>query len=139
MGPVTMDPLTISTLAAAAVSFMGKFLSHATEGAATKAGEAIFDAIKAKCLSDKSRTETLEDFAREPDDEDLAAALRVQLKKLLQADEQLAAQIAQLLRAQGAGSTVYTVTQTAGSHSTQYGVVHGDVRSEAYSGDRPDK
>jgi len=124
-----MDPLTVSTLAATAVSFLGKFLSHATEGAASKAGETVFEAIKAKCLSDKSKTETLEDFAREPGDEDLAAALRVQLRKLLQADEQLAAQISELLKAQGAGSTVNNVTQTAGAHSTQYGVVYGDVKT----------
>lgn len=70
-----------------------EFLSHATDGAANKAGETVFEAIKSKCLSDRSRTEALEDFAREPGDEDLAAALRVQLKKLLQSDEQFAKRI----------------------------------------------
>jgi hypothetical protein len=128
-----MDPLTISSLAAAAVSILGKFLSNATEGAATKAGETVFEAVKSGFLPDKSKAEVLEDFAREPGDEDLAAALRVQLKKLLQADEQLATQLQLLLRGQDAGSTV-NITQTAGSHSTQYGVVHGDVRSEVHGG-----
>jgi hypothetical protein len=134
-----MDPLTVSTLAATAVSFLGKFLSHATEGAATKAGEQVFEMIKAKCLPERSRTEALEDFAREPGDEDLAASLRVQLKKLLQADEQLAAQISELLQAQGAGATVNNITQTAGSHSAQYGVVYGDVRSGSHGSGGTDK
>lgn len=134
-----MDPLTVSSVAAAAVSFLSKFLSHATEGAATKAGETLFETIRSQCLADKSKAETLEDFAREPGDQDLAAALRVQLKKLLQADEQLATQIEELLRTQGAASTVNTVTQTAGSHSTQYGVVYGEVRSEVHRGGKSDK
>lgn len=127
-----MDPVTVSALAATAVSFLGKFLSHATEGAASKAGEAVFSALKSKCLSDRSKQEALEDFAREPSDEDLGASLRVQLKKLLQSDPQFAAQISDLLKAEGAGSTVNTVTQAAGSHSTQVGVVYGDVRSEVH-------
>lgn len=134
-----MDPLTISTLAASAVSVLCKFLSHATEGAATKAGETMFEAIKSKFKADASKSETLEDFAREPGDEDLAASLRVQLKKLLQSDEQLAAQISELLNAPGVGSTVNTVTQSAGAHSAQYGVVYGDVRSEVHNSSKTEE
>jgi hypothetical protein len=123
-----MDPLT---LAATAVSFLTNMFSYATEGAAKKAGEAVFDAIRNKCAPDKSRLDALEEFAREPRDPDLAAALRVQLKKLLLADDQFAAQLAALLHTDDVGSsTTTTVTQTAGAGSTQYGIVHGDVKSE---------
>jgi hypothetical protein len=123
-----MDPLT---LAATAVSFLTEMFTHATKGAAEKAGEAVFDAIRKKCSPDRSKLDALEEFAREPGDPDLAAALRVQLKKLLLNDEEFATQLAALLHAGKAGSsTTTTVTQTAGAGSTQYGIVHGDVKSE---------
>jgi hypothetical protein len=82
----------------------GKAMEKATESASGKVGEAAFakaQAVWAK-LSPKveakaAAKEAAIDVANSPEDEDLQAALRVQLKKLLEQDEELMKAIEQIL------------------------------------------
>ncbi len=78
----------------------GKAVAKATESASGKFGEAAFSKAQAVWgkLSPKIETnagakEAVTDAANHPEDEDFQAALRVQLKKLLAADEELRKEI----------------------------------------------
>jgi hypothetical protein len=78
----------------------GKAVDKATESAAGKFGEAAFakaQAIGGKLSPKVEAKEAAKEAANSPDDEDSLAALRVQLKKLLEQDEELMKSIAQIL------------------------------------------
>ncbi len=66
------------------------------------AGE-VWEAVKKKFESRPAAQETLADLLETPQDGDVQAAFRVQLKKLLEADPAFAAEISRLLRAAGEG------------------------------------
>ena len=72
--------------------------------------------------------EALVDLEDSPNNPDYQAALRVQLKKLLTEDEELAKELQQLLsqaEKTEAGSVI--IQQTAGDNAKQFGQVFGDV------------
>jgi hypothetical protein len=82
----------------------GKAVDKATESAAGKFGEAAFAKAQAiwgklspKVEAKEAAKEAAIDVANSPDDEDSQAALRVQLKKLLEQDQALMKAIAQIL------------------------------------------
>jgi high-affinity K+ transport system ATPase subunit B len=125
-----MDPVSISSVAAAAVAILSNFFSKATEGAAKKTGEAVFDTIKQKFSANLAQAEVLQDFEHQPANDDLAASVRVHLGKLLVADPKLVQTLSALINAAAPGASTTTVTQKAGDRSTQYGIVHGNVNTE---------
>ncbi|MEH1805813.1 hypothetical protein [Nostoc sp.] len=76
--------------------------NKAVEGASQKVGEDVWNKAKAiwgKLHPKVEAKEAATDVAQKPEDEDLQASLRVQLKKILEADTVLAEEIAKILQA----------------------------------------
>jgi hypothetical protein len=83
----------------------GKAVEKATESASAKFGEAAFKKAEAlwaklspKVEAKESAKEAAIDVANSPEDEDAQGALRLQLKKLLEQDEELMKAIEQILK-----------------------------------------
>ena len=96
--------MDITILSATAVALLSPYLAEAGKAAAKKAGEAIADTvpkiyqvIKAKFAQKPTAAEALTELEKNPTDEDLQAAIRVQLKKLLAEDSSFANQLQQLI------------------------------------------
>jgi hypothetical protein len=89
-----MNPATIAT---AVVTFLIPLLAEGGKATAKKGGEALVAALERRFKEKPAAQEALEDVKKDPQDEDLQAALRVQLKKLLAADEAFRAELTQLL------------------------------------------
>jgi hypothetical protein len=111
-----------------------KAAEKATETAAGKFGEAAWGKAQAvwKKLSPKvdgkeAAKEAVTDVARNPEDEDLQAAFRVQLKKLLEQDEALAKAIAQILQADAPDGTpgIQIIQTVTGNQNQVIGQVTG--------------
>ncbi len=137
-----MDPVTLST---AIVALLSPYLAEAGKAAAKKTGEAIanatpkiYQAVKAKFNQKPAAVEALSDLKENPSDEDIQAAVRVQLKKLLAEDASFASQLQQLLEmAQSTdASTVVNVagdgTAVVGDNDTVIGKKGVNVGGNAY-------
>lgn len=123
-----MDPQTINFIASTAGGVVSSFLVSAGEAGAKKVGEDMYQALKARFGKKPVAQEALADLEKAPEDADLQAALRVQLKKLLAEDEVFAAQLQRLLQEAGgteAGATI--IKQVAGDDARQFGQVFGDI------------
>ncbi|WGV24742.1 hypothetical protein [Halotia branconii] len=101
-----MDITLLVKILAPCLPFLLNVGNKAVEGASQKVGEDVWN--KAKVIWAKlhpqveakaAAKEVATDVATNPDDEDLQASLRVQLKKILDADKTLAQEIAQILQA----------------------------------------
>ena len=117
-----MDPLTWGVLAGQAVGLIKSFLGKASEGAATKVGEATFNALKSKLLDRPSGKEALVDFENNPRNQDYEAALRVQIEKVLASDKEFATHLQSIV-----GDI--RIEQHARDNATQYGYIGGNVRN----------
>jgi hypothetical protein len=131
------------------VSFLSPFLPDllklgqnsgetAVEAASKKFGEAawnkaqaIWEQLQPKVKSKGAAAEAVEDVAESPEDEDLQAALRVQLKKLLQQDEPLWGAIAAILKEDASDGTpgVQIVQNVTGNRNQIIGQVSGGTVS----------
>lgn len=101
-----MDISLIVKLLAPCLPFLLNVGSKAVEGASQKVGEdgwnkakAIWAKLQPKVEAKEAAKEAATDVAERPENEDLQASLRVQLKKILDADPALAEEIAQILQA----------------------------------------
>ncbi len=112
----------------------GKAVEKATESASGKFGEAAFkkaEAVWAKLSPKVEATETAKaaaiDVATNPKDEDIQASLRVQLKKLLEQDEELFKEIEQILKADAPDGTPGTqiVQNVTGNQNQVIGQMTG--------------
>jgi hypothetical protein len=112
----------------------GKAVAKATESASGKFGEAAFSKAQAVWgkLSPKIETnagakEAVTDAANHPEDEDFQAALRVQLKKLLAADEELRKEIDLILNEDAPDGTSGTqiAQNVTGDRNQVIGQVNG--------------
>jgi hypothetical protein len=133
--------MEIVTLTAFLIPFLptllrlgGKAVDKATESAAGKFGEAAFAKAQAiwgklspKVEAKEAAKEAAIDVANSPDDEDSLAALRVQLKKLLEQDEELMKAIAQILAEDAPDGTSGTqiVQNVTGNQNQVIGQVTG--------------
>jgi len=110
-----------AALAQNVVAFLAPFLPYlvkAGEGAAKEAGkkftgeaweraQGLWNKLRPKVEEKPAAQEVVQDLAKDPNDRDLQAALRVQLKKLLSEDQDLAQEISALFaEAKEAGVTV---------------------------------
>ncbi|BDT68293.1 hypothetical protein os1_24750 [Comamonadaceae bacterium OS-1] len=88
-----LDPLTLSTLASATVAFvtplLGKALDKGVEEVGKAAAGSLLGRLKERLAPTPAKV-ALDDATQDPADPDNQAALRVQLKKALQADPALA-------------------------------------------------
>ncbi|MEO0969840.1 MAG: hypothetical protein AAFX80_16295 [Cyanobacteria bacterium J06639_18] len=81
------------------------------EGASQKVGEDVWKKAKAiwvklqpKVKAKEAAQEAVRDVTQNPEDEDSQAALRLQLKKILEADPELATEITQILQEESRSS-----------------------------------
>lgn len=100
-----MDIALIVKFLAPCLPFLLNAGGKVAEGAAQKLGEDVWNKAKAvwgklqpKVEAKEAAKEAATDVAQSPDDEDLQASLRVQLKKILDADTALAEEIAKILQ-----------------------------------------
>jgi hypothetical protein len=101
-----MDIALIVKFLAPCLPFLLNVGNKAIEGASQKVGEdgwnkakAIWAKLHPKVEAKEAALEAAADVAKNPEDEDLQASLRVQLKKILDADTALAEEIAKILQA----------------------------------------
>jgi hypothetical protein len=99
-----MDIVTLTALLAPHLPTLMKLGGKAAESAASKIGtdtwevaKKIWDKLSPTVEKKEAAKEAAIDVANNPEDEDLQAALRVQLKKLLEQDKELAQAIAKIL------------------------------------------
>jgi hypothetical protein len=99
-----MDIVTLTALLAPYLPTLMKLGGKAAESAASKVGADTWETVKKiwaklspRIEAKESAKEAAIDVANNPDDEDLQAALRVQLKKLLEQNKELAEAIAKIL------------------------------------------
>ena len=98
--------LLVKFLAPCLPFLLSKVGNKAVEGASQKVGEDVWNKAKAiwaklhpKVDAKEAAKEAVIDVAQKPEDEDLQASLRVQLKKILDADTALAEEITKILQA----------------------------------------
>ncbi|MBD2596424.1 hypothetical protein H6G74_19115 [Nostoc spongiaeforme FACHB-130] len=108
------------------------------EGASQKVGEDVWNKAKAiwgklqpKVEAKEAAKEAAADVAQTPDDEDLQASLRVQLKKILDADTALAEEIAQILQATKSDDTSVSLNAQSYDESIQINTAR-DVNQPNY-------
>src|SRR5687768_9415265 len=97
-----MDP--IASLSASAVAVLAPYLAKAGEEFAKVTGKAaagkideLYQALKARFNNKPIAKEALADFEAKPEDEDVQAALRLQLKKQMSSDSALVDLLKQLM------------------------------------------
>jgi len=108
-----MDPEAIATIASSAVSLLAPYLREAAKELAKKAGEELgkasttaawnkvkelYNTIRTGFVGREAAIEALDDLEKTPNDPDTQAAVRVQLRKLMQIDDAFAKQLAILLK-----------------------------------------
>ncbi len=112
----------------------GKAVEKATESGSGKFGEAAFKKAEAmwaklspKVEAKEAAKEAAIDVANSPEDKDSQAALRVQLKKLLEQDEELFKAIEQILKEDAPDGTSGTqiVQNVTGNQNQVIGTVAG--------------
>ena len=98
-----MDIALLVKFLAPCLPFLLKVGNKAVEGASQKVGEDVWNKAKAiwaklhpKVEVKEAAKEAATDVAQKPEDEDLQTSLRVQLKKILEADTALAEEIAKI-------------------------------------------
>lgn len=101
-----MEIALIVKFLAPCLPFLLNVGNKAVESASEKLGEDVWNKAKAiwaklhpKVEAKEAAKEAATDVAESPEDEDLQASLRVQLKKILDADTALAEEIAKILQA----------------------------------------
>jgi hypothetical protein len=104
-----MDIATLTAFISPFLPFLRKLGSKAADkieetaiekfdGAAWTIAQSVWRKLSPKVMAKASAQEAINDVADHPEDEDFQAALRVQLKKLLEDDKALSEEIAQILR-----------------------------------------
>ncbi len=131
-------------IAAEIVKWMAPFLPYlikggieAGKGAAKKLGEkfseetwekaeSLWVKLKPKLETRPAAKEAIQDVEKDPQDEDILAALRVQVRKIIEENSDLA-ELAQSYKKEADSTQQVEINQKAGAHSNQFGIVHGDV------------
>lgn len=135
-----MDISLIIAFISPFLPYLVKLGTQSAEKLTDKASEQFSETAweKAKVVWSKLRpqlehkpaaAEAIEDTANHPDDEDLQAALRVQVKKLLQQDAALADEVAALLKADAPDGTpgTHIVQNVVGNRNQIIGSVQGQA------------
>jgi DNA-binding ferritin-like protein len=108
---------------------LGERLGEASGNRAVKKADDLADAIKAK-FDANNKIEVLDDLAKAPDDKDIQASVRHQLKRIMSNDEEFAHELAKILKKAseaGADTTFHTTIYGDVQKLVQMGNVYGDV------------
>ena len=103
----------------------------------------VWEAVKKKFDTKEAAKEALTDLLKSPDDSDLQAAFRVQLKKLLEEDQPFATELSKLLEAAGSdykGQVIGGGALAQGNGATavgQGGVYIGGNAGDVNAGKKP--
>ena len=130
-----MDP---TTLAASAVSILSPYLAKAADMVASKAAGDLYALLHSKLAQKPAAAEALQDLEEAPADADAQAALRLQLKKALNEDEDLAAQLQKLVKqaSHPAGGVIKASGRGVAAGGDISGQVFtGDIRGSVHLGD----
>lgn len=137
-----MDPATLTAFLAPFLPTLMKLGGKVLEGAAAKTGEtagtkltenalkkagAVWEKLFPKVEAKEAAKEAAEDVAKAPTDDDAQAALRLQLKKILDSDPSLAEAIAKILEEDAPDGTPGTqiVQHVTGNQNQVIGQVTG--------------
>jgi hypothetical protein len=121
-----MDIAVIVKSLAPCMPFLLTMGNKAAEGASQKVGEDVWN--RAKAIWDKlwPKVEAKEEAKKaatkaqqNPDDDDLQAAFRVQMREILEADTELAEEIAKILQTQKSDDSSSSVNAQSYDESTQ--------------------
>jgi hypothetical protein len=122
-----MDPGVFTALAAATLAALQPYWPALAAKAAEALGEqapaavgGVWTALKERFARKPAAQESLADLLKKPDDPDLQAAFRVQLKKLLEEDAAFADELKQRLESAGTQIT-YRAEVTGDSNVTVQG------------------
>ena len=137
---IALAPALTKALSAATGPLVttGEELIKSVGQAAGEHAAALLKAISRKFKGRPTAEEAMADLVKTPDDQDAQAALRLQLKKLLEADEAFAHELRQLLDAASkAAAGGETKVNVDGERSIGIG---GDVNAPIFTGnvDRSD-
>ena len=113
-----MDPIQIAT---AVLTVLAPFLVEGGKAAAKKAGESLWNALEKRFQGRPAAETALVDLKQEPQDPDNQAALRKEVRKLVQADAGFRAEILDLLKAAEVASPGVTYTATVGDGAVAQG------------------
>jgi hypothetical protein len=112
----------LTTFLAPAMPYLVSGGGELVEEAGKKLGEEGVDLLKKlwaklrpKVEEKPAAAEAVQDVARAPEDADAQAALRLQLRKILEADSSLASEIAQLLAAAGPKTSYHAEVHGSGA------------------------
>ncbi len=149
-----MDPATIQTLAngvlAVVLSAVTQVASSVTapvtatgeeliKMVAQSAGDkvaALMKAVVAKFKDRPAASDIVDDLARSPQDADVQAAFRLQLRKALESDPAFADELRQLLQVAGSESRTDSTVTASGERSVAAGrdvnapIITGDVKGD---------
>lgn len=114
-----IDPTMLAGLASSAVAILSPMLKKAAGKALEKmgdgAGAALFEGLKKRFEhGHPSGKEALDELVKNPTDEDAQAALRLHLRKAMEADPAFATELKEWVRKAGAGPT----TNSQKAHAT---------------------
>ncbi|MDZ7960566.1 MAG: hypothetical protein RMY34_22240 [Aulosira sp. DedQUE10] len=133
-----MDIALIVKFLAPCLPFLLNVGSKAVEGASQKVGEdgwnkakAIWAKLHPKVEAKEAAKEAAADVAANPEDEDLQASLRVQLKKILDADTALTEEIAKIWQENNSADGSVSLNAQSYDESIQINTA-GDVNQPTY-------
>jgi hypothetical protein len=133
-----MDIALIVKFLAPCLPFLLNVGNKAVEGASQKVGEDVWSKGKAiwaklhpKVEAKEGAKEAAADVAQKPEDEDLQASLRVQLKKILDADTGLAEEIAKILQETKSADSSVSLDAQSYDESIQI-ITAGNVNNPTY-------
>jgi hypothetical protein len=141
-----MDIITpLMPVLSAALPYLLGFAGKVGDGIAENIGgdiwekaQAVWTKLRPKVEARAAAQEAIEDVAKNPEDADLQAALRVQLRKILDGDVELAAAIAEILKGSTPPNNIIQIQQSVMGEGNQtigqmqgqakvIGTVKGDV------------
>jgi hypothetical protein len=123
---------TLTTFLAPAMPYLVSGGEGLIEKAGKKLGEGAPEILKSlwaklrpKVEEKPAASEAAQDVAKSPEDADSQAALRIQLRKILEADSSLAAEIATMLEAAGPKTTYHAEVHGEGAIAQDGSVAAG--------------
>ena len=88
-----MDPVTHNLIAANAVALLSPYLSKGVDSVVPQAADGLYNAINKRLSDTPAAQEAMADLEKSPEDADTQAAMRIQLKKAFDKDENFAQEI----------------------------------------------
>jgi hypothetical protein len=131
---VTLTPALLKAMSAAAkpIGAASEEWVKALGQAAGERAAALMKAISQHFQGQPAAEEAVADFVQTPEDQDVQAALRHQIKKALQADEAFAQELKALLQVEEPGTATETTAIASGERSVAAG---RDVGGPVFTGD----